>query len=62
MTSLLSLEPITLQIVKSFAIAVDPSGKRGWKENSIQSWNEYRTEDHIIESLQNKFLMLTLLI
>lgn len=36
---------------KSYAIAVDPSGKLGWTENSIEPWNEGRTEDHIIEIL-----------
>ncbi|KUP25930.1 RibD family protein [Paenibacillus sp. DMB5] len=36
---------------QSYAIAVDPSGKLGWKENFIASWNEYRKEDHIIEIL-----------
>jgi riboflavin biosynthesis pyrimidine reductase len=36
---------------ESYAIAVDPSGKLGWTENSIESWNEHRTEDHIIEVL-----------
>lgn len=36
---------------ESYAIAVDPSGKLGWTENSIQSWNEHRTEDHIVEVL-----------
>ncbi|MCR8630560.1 dihydrofolate reductase family protein [Paenibacillus radicis (ex Xue et al. 2023)] len=33
------------------AIAVDPSGKLGWEENSIAPWNEDRTEDHIVEVL-----------
>lgn len=36
---------------KSYAIAVDPSGKLGWTENSIKPWNENRSEDHIIEVL-----------
>lgn len=36
---------------KSYAIAVDPSGKLGWTTNVIQLWNAHRTEDHIIEVL-----------
>lgn len=36
---------------KSFAVAVDPSGKLGWTENSIEPWNKNRSEDHIIEVL-----------
>jgi len=36
---------------ESYAIAVDPSGKLGWTKNSIESWNEHRTDDHIIEVL-----------
>ena len=36
---------------KTFAIALDPSGKLGWTENKIAPWNEYRSEDHIIEVL-----------
>ncbi|TWD93408.1 riboflavin biosynthesis pyrimidine reductase [Neobacillus bataviensis] len=36
---------------KSYVIAVDPSGKLGWTENSIAPWNEDRSEDHIIEVL-----------
>lgn len=36
---------------KSYAVAVDPSGKLGWTENSIAPWNEDRTEDHIVEVL-----------
>jgi len=36
---------------ESYAIAVDPSGKLGWTTNVIESWNEHRTEDHIIEVL-----------
>jgi riboflavin biosynthesis pyrimidine reductase len=36
---------------ESYAIAVDPSGKLGWTKNSIESWNEHRTQDHIIEVL-----------
>lgn len=36
---------------KTYAIAVDPSGKLGWTENSIAPWNEDRTEDHIVEVL-----------
>lgn len=36
---------------KGYAIAVDPSGKLGWTENSIQPWNENRSEDHIVEVL-----------
>jgi riboflavin biosynthesis pyrimidine reductase len=36
---------------KSYAVAVDPSGKLGWTENSIAPWNEYRSEDHIVEVL-----------
>lgn len=36
---------------ETYAIAVDPSGKLGWTENSIAAWNEYRTDDHIIEIL-----------
>lgn len=39
---------------KSYAIAVDPSGKLGWQENSIASWNEHRTDDHIIEVLSEQ--------
>lgn len=35
----------------SYAIAVDPSGKLGWTKNVIESCNEHRTEDHIIEVL-----------
>lgn len=35
----------------SYAIAVDPSGKLGWTKNSIESWNEHRTEEHIVEVL-----------
>lgn len=33
---------------KGYAIAVEPSGKLGWTENSIQPWNENRSEDHIV--------------
>jgi riboflavin biosynthesis pyrimidine reductase len=36
---------------KTYVIAVDPSGKLGWTENSIAPWNEHRSEDHIIEVL-----------
>ncbi|MGM1049236.1 MAG: dihydrofolate reductase family protein [Bacillota bacterium] len=36
---------------KTYAIAVDPSGKLGWAENSNALWNEDRTEDHIVEVL-----------
>jgi riboflavin biosynthesis pyrimidine reductase len=36
---------------KTYVIAVDPSGKLGWTENSIEPWNEYRSEDHIVEVL-----------
>ncbi|QGQ45771.1 dihydrofolate reductase family protein [Metabacillus sediminilitoris] len=36
---------------KSYAIAVDPSGKLGWTKNSIEPWNENRSEDHIVEVL-----------
>lgn len=36
---------------KGYAIAVDPSSKLGWTENSIQPWNENRSEDHIVEVL-----------
>ena len=36
---------------ESYAVAVDPSGKLGWTENSIESWNEHRTDDHIVEVL-----------
>lgn len=36
---------------KTYVIAVDPSGKVGWTENSIAPWNEHRSEDHIIEVL-----------
>lgn len=36
---------------KTYVIALDPSGKLGWTENSIEPWNEYRTEDHIVEVL-----------
>ena len=36
---------------KSYAIAVDPSGKLGWTENSIEPWNDYRSKDHIVEVL-----------
>lgn len=39
---------------KSYAVAVDPSGKLGWTENSIKPWNENRSEDHIIEVLTEK--------
>jgi riboflavin biosynthesis pyrimidine reductase len=39
---------------ESYAIAVDPSGKLGWTENSIESWNEHRTDDQIIEVLTEK--------
>jgi riboflavin biosynthesis pyrimidine reductase len=35
----------------TYVIAVDPSGKLGWTENSIAPWNEHRSEDHIIEVL-----------
>lgn len=37
--------------VKTYVIAVDPSGKLGWTKNYISEWNENRTEDHIIEVL-----------
>src|SRR4051812_40340203 len=37
-----------------YAIAVDPSGKLGWTENSIESWNENRTDDHIVEVLTER--------
>ncbi|PKG22690.1 RibD family protein [Niallia nealsonii] len=36
---------------ESYAIAVDPTGKLGWMENSIESWNEHRTDDHIVQVL-----------
>jgi riboflavin biosynthesis pyrimidine reductase len=36
---------------KSYAIAVDPSGKLGWTKNYISEWSENRTEDHIVEVL-----------
>jgi riboflavin biosynthesis pyrimidine reductase len=36
---------------KTYVIAVDPSGKLGWTENSLAPWNEHRTEDHIVEVL-----------
>jgi riboflavin biosynthesis pyrimidine reductase len=36
---------------QSYAIAVDPAGKLGWTKNSIEAWNEHRTEDHIVEVL-----------
>jgi riboflavin biosynthesis pyrimidine reductase len=36
---------------ESYAIAVDPSGKLGWTKNSVEAWNEHRTEDHIVEVL-----------
>ncbi|TKH10579.1 RibD family protein [Peribacillus simplex] len=36
---------------KTYAIAVDPSGKLGWTKNYISEWSENRTEDHIIEVL-----------
>lgn len=39
---------------KSYAIAVDPSGKLGWTESSIAPWNEHRTEEHIVEVLTEK--------
>ncbi|WP_176585599.1 RibD family protein [Priestia megaterium] len=35
----------------SYAIAVDPSGRLGWTESSIESWNEHRTDGHIVEVL-----------
>ncbi|OIK12664.1 hypothetical protein BIV60_16050 [Bacillus sp. MUM 116] len=36
---------------KSYAIAVDPSGKLGWTKNYISEWNDNRTRDHIVEVL-----------
>lgn len=39
------------QDAKSYAIAVDPSGKLRWAKNSIEPWNENRSEDHIVEVL-----------
>jgi riboflavin biosynthesis pyrimidine reductase len=36
---------------KTYAIAVDPSGKLGWTKNYISEWSENRTEDHIVEVL-----------
>jgi riboflavin biosynthesis pyrimidine reductase len=37
--------------VKSYAVAVDPSGKLEWTENYISEWNDNRTKDHIVEVL-----------
>ncbi|QLC90807.1 RibD family protein (plasmid) [Priestia megaterium] len=37
---------------KSYAIAVDPSGKLGWTQNYIADWNDDRaTKEHIVEVL-----------
>ncbi|MBT2728155.1 dihydrofolate reductase family protein [Bacillus sp. ISL-75] len=36
---------------KTYVVAVDTSGKLGWTENTIKPWNEYRSEDHIVEVL-----------
>jgi riboflavin biosynthesis pyrimidine reductase len=36
---------------KTYAIAVDPSGKLGWTKNYISEWSENSTEDHIVEVL-----------
>ncbi|SMQ77536.1 Pyrimidine reductase, riboflavin biosynthesis [Bacillus sp. OV166] len=36
---------------KTYVVAVDPSGKLGWTENSIAPWNEHKFEDHIVEVL-----------
>lgn len=36
---------------KTYAIAVDPSGKLRWTKNYISEWSANRTEDHIIEVL-----------
>lgn len=39
---------------QGYAIAVDPSGKLGWTKNFIEPWNDYRSEDHIIEVLTER--------
>ncbi|MFC7686617.1 dihydrofolate reductase family protein [Ureibacillus sp. GCM10028918] len=39
---------------ESYAIAVDPSGKLGWTENSIEAWNAHRADDHIVEVLTER--------
>lgn len=36
---------------KTYVIAVDPSGKLGWTEDTIAPWNGHRFEDHIVEVL-----------
>ncbi|QYK67542.1 hypothetical protein KAI36_02692 [Paenibacillus sp. S02] len=36
---------------KTFAVAVDPSGKLGWTKSSISDGSNNRSEDHIIEVL-----------
>jgi riboflavin biosynthesis pyrimidine reductase len=36
---------------KTYAVAVDPSGKLGWTKNYISEWGENSTGDHIVEVL-----------
>jgi len=50
-TSIPRTDYVANKDAESYAIAVDPSGKLGWTENSIAPWNENRLEDHIVEVL-----------
>lgn len=45
------LDYVANKDASTYAIAIDPSGKLGWTENSIVPWNKYRSEDHIVEVL-----------
>jgi riboflavin biosynthesis pyrimidine reductase len=45
------IDYVATKDAQTYVIAVDPSGKLGWTENSIEPWNEHRSEDHIIEVL-----------
>jgi riboflavin biosynthesis pyrimidine reductase len=42
---------VAINDAKSYAIAVDPSGKLGWTRNYFSEWRGNRTEDHIVEVL-----------
>ncbi|WP_299090678.1 dihydrofolate reductase family protein [uncultured Metabacillus sp.] len=42
---------VAIKDAKSYAVVVDPSRKLGWTKNSIEPWNENRSEDRIVEVL-----------
>ncbi|WP_312148417.1 RibD family protein [Paenibacillus odorifer] len=45
------MDYVAQKTAKSYAVAVDPSGKLGWTTNSISKVNDDQTGDHIIEVL-----------